>query len=916
MKRRMILALAGMILPLFASRAADEKPLRVRLSWGHQASTASLQSISLLTSGAAAIDPSGYLLEPEDGPRDGAWRSRAGAGDVDGIEFTLRYPDAPLPTIRNLHPIWRYLLAESDADTRRRLTQDPAHRLDPRCLTVRMNAEGTRGFSVAVGQILDQRALWVPSLDVFIAAGDTPVSFDEHQEVLEPYRGRRILDAIRREPEATFAQFAARWDDMGHPRYVHAAQPFPGHIIGVTWDSAIPKFGIDRGAGVWSDLGNPDRFRFWFDFGDLTGDLAESWKGQRLLDGLPIVTTVIEKDGVRYEVEQFAYPLDGPPSERRGDIAMVLLQKVRMTDLAGPARTVPVAMTHLRRLPADSASSGVQPTLFVTDGIAQLECKGPFDAEKEMKRFDVTARIELPAGGSREWIIKFPSPIIGPEKRATLEALDYDQARRQTIAFWSDLLARGARFEAPEKIVNDLFRANLWHALRLPRRHGGPGDVAIDLPYSNFAYGQNGTPWPVNESVYVDFMLYDLRGYHDVSAEELAVIYRNAQEPNGHIKGYANWVVNTPSMLYVVAKQYLLTHDRAQLERLFEPSLKAMDWCLGELERAGRREGPTRGLVFGPLNDGTGEGVWAFNQAYLYAGLDLFGRVLESIGHPRAPECREAAQALRRAIDTGFHAAAVRSPLVPLRDRTWTPYVPCEATAGGRLMSQWYPTDVDTGAVHLIRLQAVAPDGDLADALLHDHEDNSYLAGWGMANEPVYNQQATAYLLRDDPAAAVRAFYSYMACAFSHAALEPVEHRYAHGQYFGPPSTDGAWFDLYRHMLIREADDGTLLLAQATPRAWLADGKRIAIERAPTDFGPLALTIESRATAGEIRAEIRLSDRNAPRTILLRLRHPQAKPMRSVTVNGQPWRDFDASKEWVRIDAPRERRYAIVARYE
>ena len=95
----------------------------------------------------------------------------------------------------------------------------------------------------------------------------------------------------------------------------------------------------------------------------------------------------------------------------------------------------------------------------------------------------------------------------------------------------------------------------------------------------------------------------------------------------------------------------------------------------------------------------------------------------------------------------------------------------------------------------------------VADSLLHDHEDNLYYRGWGIANEPVYNQQATAYLLRDEPEAVVRAFYSYMASAFSHSALEPVEHRWTHGQYFGPPSTDGAWFELYRNMLITERDD-------------------------------------------------------------------------------------------------------------
>jgi len=98
--------------------------------------------------------------------------------------------------------------------------------------------------------------------------------------------------------------------------------------------------GIDRGAGVWNDYGNPDRFRFWFDFGDIAKGIASTWKGQSLRDGLPVITTVFEKDNVRYEVEQFAYPLNGPPKERRGDIAMVLLQKVKVTNLANQRSVV------------------------------------------------------------------------------------------------------------------------------------------------------------------------------------------------------------------------------------------------------------------------------------------------------------------------------------------------------------------------------------------------------------------------------------------------------------------------------------------------------------------------------------------------------------------------------------------------
>ena len=836
---------------------------------------------------------------------------------MDGVEFTLSYQEPAETKPRTEHSIWNYLLTHSDAGTANRLRNDPAFQVDPRLLTVQLNEEGTRGFSVSVEQLLRERALWVPDLDVFLAAGDELIAFEQHQAAIQPYAGQRILDQLEREPEATYEQYTARWEDLGSPAYQNPHSVPPGHIVGVTWDSAIPKFGIDRWAGVASDYGNPDKFKFQL---DLQG---WEWKGQRLTDGLPVLRTTFERSAVRLEVEQFAYPLLGPPPERRGDIAMVLLQKVRATALDGTAQTVTLNLRHERSLPDAVGVAHLGPTaffeetsshrvLFSAQGVDTIS-----DVTPTNKSVTAALVLNVPATGAKEIVLKLPSPLVEADARATLAGLDYAAARTATLRFWEDYLARGAQFRVPEQVVNDLFRANLWHALRLPRRHGGqqPG-VRMDLPYSNFAYDQHGTPWPVNQAIYVDYMLYDLRGYHAVSAEELAAIYRNNQEPNGHVGGYANWGVYTPSMMYAVAQHGLLSGDRATIDALLPATLRAGDWCLAEIARAQQAAGPTQGLIGAPLNDLSHEPkAWAFNQAYFYAGCERLARLLRRLQHPRAAEFQQAADQMRQAVERGFGQAAMRAPLVPLRDRTWIPYVPADASTPRRLLEVWYPTDVDSGPLHLSRLAALDPRGPLTTYLLHDHEDNLFLNGWGMANEPVYNQHATAYLLRDDVKPAIRAFYSMLACAFSHSVLEPVEHRWGWGQYFGPPSTDGAWFDLYRHMLIQEQDDDTLLLLPATPRKWLEDGKQIEIRRAPTYFGPLSMTVESRAASGTIRANLDMPQRCRPKELLVRLRHPAGKRLAAVKVNGGDWPHFDPEKEWVRIANPDQSRYEIVASY-
>ena len=871
------------------------------------------------------------------------------AGDYqlhEDVAVVLNYAERPVPVpqIDKRDPIWADLIRLSDADTARRLRDDQIYYQDPRRLTVQLDGKGDGnggGFTVTVEQLLRNKAFWIPALDLYLAVGDAPLPLEQHRKELAAFRGRRVLDQVHAGPEASYAQYKALWEDMGSPQYQHASQPAPGHIVCLTWDSALRKFGVDRFAGVWNDYGNQDRFRLSFGFAD-----ARSYKQQRLANGLPVITSVFEKDGVRYEAQQWAYPLCGPPATRRGHMPMTLIQTIRLTNLAGPARTVAFTITHERLLATEGAptverqagggtllcqQSGSQDVLFSLEGKA-FRWEPPRVSQRVLDAKSLGAdrlldagrwcmvqlpvKVDLPASGAVELVLKLASPLVAAKDRARLLAIDAATARAETIKFWSDYLARGMQIEVPESAVNDLFRANLWHALRLPRRHGGAGPgVPIDLPYSNFAYFQEGTPWPMIEAVYVDYMLYDLRGYHDLAEEELLIMFRNNQEPDGHLKGFANWGVNTPGMLYAVAQHYRLSGNRQSFERLLPPTLKALDWCLAQMHQAARQGGPAAGLVRTPLNDGTGDGVWAFSQAHFYAGVDLLGQVLHEIGHPRGQECLDAARAFRSAVGRGFAAASARSPLVQLRDHTWCPYVPCEALSSGRRFDQWYPTDVDSGAVHLPRLKALRADSPLTQFLLDDHEDNLFLHGWGMANEPVYNQQATVYLLRDDAKAAIRAFYSGMACAFSHSAFEPVECRWTWGQYYGPPSTDGTWFELYRHMLIQERDDDTLVLLAAAPRRWLEDGKRIGVQRAPTCYGVLSMTMESHAAAGRIVAEVVMPARRQPKELLIRFRHPEQRRIQSTTVNGTAWTDFDRDKEWIRIPAPEAKRYMVEARY-
>jgi hypothetical protein len=800
-----------------------------------------------------------------------------------------------------------------------------------------MAADGTRGFSIGLEQLALHKAMWLPEHDVFVTLADAPVEFAAHRASL---KGERVLDRVKHEPEATLAEWTNKWADFGNPTRPHHGQETTwlgtkGHLTGfVARHGSLYKCGVDRWAGVRPDFASPHKFRFdplW---------PGSQWTGQRIVDGLPLMVTTLERNGQFCDIEQFAATLEAPASlptspnlnpdagkdaraPGRGEIASVFFTKVRVSGAAGPVRFgFRLATESTNRHPelrevagrscvVDRETGSVWLMIEPGSGLT-LEPRAPIADNKDPRvEFDCVGQVA--AGETREVVFKLASPVVSADAASILAGLDFAQARAATVQYWEGWLAQGARFDVPEKTVNELFRANLWHALMLPRFRDA--DI-IDLPYSNFAYGQLNADWPINQAVYVDYMLYGLRGHFAVAEEEFAAMYRSQQKPDGRVGGYAEWGVYSPGMLYSIAQNVLLSGDRASFERLLPASLKALDWCLKEVAQ-GQQSQDAPGLIVAPLNDLTHEKrAWGFPNGYFVAGLHSFGRALAAFGHPRAPEVQAVTKKMQADVTAAFARASVKSPVVQLADGTWNNYVPCDAMTPRRMLEEWYPTDVDCGPLHMARLAAIDPRSWLATAMLHDHEDNLFLNQWGAANEPVYNQQATAYLYRDEPEAAIRAFHSMMACAFSHHQLTPLEHRWAWGQYYMPPSTDGAWFELYRNMLVNElGGDGTLFIGQAVPRAWLADGKRLRVERAPTYFGPVSFSVDSRAAAGEITVILDAPSRQPPASLLVRLRHPERKPLQSVTVNGQAWSDFDAKKEWVRIVTPAAARYTISARY-
>jgi len=134
------------------------------------------------------------------------------------------------------------------------------------------------------------------------------------------------------------------------------------------------------------------------------------------------------------------------------------------------------------------------------------------------------------------------------------------------------------------------------------------------------------------------------------------------------------------------------------------------------------------------------------------------------------------------------------------------------------------------------------------------------------------------------------------------------------------PCSSAVALNYLRHLLVTEELDGpgrfsgNLRVLWGAPRAWFRDGRQIRFGPAPTHFGTMTCEVTSDVARGTIQAIIRPPKRSKWTSLKLRLRHPDELPFRQVTVNGEPWKEFDAKCEIITL-LPGQEKYRVEVTY-
>jgi hypothetical protein len=113
-------------------------------------------------------------------------------------------------------------------------------------------------------------------------------------------------------------------------------------------------------------------------------------------------------------------------------------------------------------------------------------------------------------------------------------------------------------------------------------------------------------------------------------------------------------------------------------------------------------------------------------------------------------------------------------------------------------------------------------------------------------------------------------------------------------------------------LLLEDSDEDRLYVAKGVPRDWVASGKEIRLEGAPTRWGKTAFQLQMNEAKSRVTAQVHLAGPSAPKELHVKLRTPKETPVKRVTVNGKPAVLTGAHNDTVAVTVGRDRNFEIV----
>jgi len=472
-------------------------------------------------------------------------------------------------------------------------------------------------------------------------------------------------------------------------------------------------------------------------------------------------------------------------------------------------------------------------------------------------------RRELQPGETFSVVFKMPrAPATNAAYIRKLGGATYETYRQTTVAYWKKLLTDGAVFEFPERRVQDAQRASLVHLLLATRARDGRQIQTDGLPYPDFFL----TSYPQAAMAYLS------SGHSEFAAKTLPQAVAQ-QEPDGLYldRALAQGRIIPAAhgqILYTAGMTVLFNRDRVLAEQVF-PSVKK---AIGFIENAMKND--PHGLMPSawPYDNEMINGHYTSNNLWTLLGLREAIRLARFMGEEN--EAR-----LWAALEREYEGTLLKAIAASAKPDGYVPPGLYSYLTGPQARPGFaeYQTHCDWENMLLAYPTETLSPTDPRVRGTVDHVRNSYAEGVMTYRHGMHlHQYITAnmveqYLAMGDSYTALKDFYHVLLhCGSTHEGFENLVIPWTDRSVEPGCPPPHAWASAKLYFLIRnlvlmeyggkcglEPGQRELRLFHCLSPAWVLPGESLAVNNAPTEFGPVSAKLAVTATGAELKMTAR-----------------------------------------------------------
>ncbi|MEA1950365.1 MAG: hypothetical protein U9N87_03200, partial [Planctomycetota bacterium] len=661
------------------------------------------------------------------------------------------------------------------------------------------------------------------------------------------------------------------------------------------------------------------------DYENISRHLSGKW--------LPLPVTQIDEDGVVYSTQTYVAPLDdepiaGAPNWLRRRAVCVVEYTIENTTKTPVEALLTLSVLNDVRKQKRMAIKAVEGGMIAQKDGGLLAFVDTSKASPLEVKTDADSQIlvgKLPAGGKVRCYGYIPAWKVKPEDYAMFRG-KAPQLAEKTKTYWEKLMVPSAKIDLPSELLSNVIRASQVHIMLVAGNE--ENGSRIDPWTSADRYGAlESEAQPILRGM-------DMMGQQDFARRGFDYFIARYNDAGFLTTGYT--MMGSGWHLWTLAEFIDRSQDIAWFKKNASEIARLCKWITSQREKTKRLDAdgnrvPNYGITPpGTIADWGRFTNMTFQEAHYCAGLREAARVLAMIDHPDAKFLAENAEEYRDCIMHAYRWTQSRSPVTTLGDGTWVPAQPPIFFIYGEV-GGFFPGEdgsrawcKNAAAHHLMVNGIMDPCGEEASWMLDIMEGIEFLRGglgepeyspelnrrlWfdlGGFNkcQPYYRRSVEMYAMRDEIKAFIRGYFNTMPSLLSLENLSLWEH-FHNGGGWNKTHETGWFLTQTRIMLMQERGD-ELWLAPFVTRNWLKHGMKVRCQNMPTNFGRAGYLIRSAADSGVIEAVIdppvaKSTAVKPPSKIVLRLRHPDEKPIKSVTLDGKPHKDFDPKAETISI---------------